>query len=123
MGFRDKIVMRGLRFYGRHGVLRAEQQLGQRFEVDLTITTDLRKPCRTDDIKDTLDYTRVFHIVKDTVEGAPKQLIESVAGEIADCVLREMPMAHGITVAVCKPHVALPGVFDTVGVEIFRERE
>eukprot|EP00171_Calliarthron_tuberculosum_P012747 IDg12747t1 len=123
MGVRDRIVMRGLRFYGRHGVLRAERELGQRFEVDVTISADLREPGRSDRIKDTLDYSRVFGIVKDAVEGTPRNLIECVAEDIATSVLHEMPKARDITVCVAKPHVALPGVFDSVGVEIFRERE
>ena len=38
---RDKIILKGLVFFGYHGVHSAERQLGQRFVVDAELTVDL----------------------------------------------------------------------------------
>lgn len=122
MGICDKIFVRGLRFYGRHGVHRAEKELGQRFEVDVRISADLQKAGRSDVLEHTLDYTQVVGIVKQAVEGTPKNLVESVAEEIAHNVLSKMPLAQNVSVTVSKPHVAISAVLDSVGVEIFRKR-
>ena len=103
-------------------MLQAERELGQRFEVDLTIGANLRKAGATDNLDHTVDYSQVFNIVKNTVEGPPKLLIERVAEEIAACVLKAEPLAQDITVRVSKPHVALPGMFDLAAVEIYRQR-
>ena len=38
---RDKIILKGLVFFGRHGVHSAERQLGQKFVVDAELSADL----------------------------------------------------------------------------------
>ena len=53
--------------------------------------------------------------IKDVVEGPPSLLIEHVAERIASSVLNEHRMVLGISVAVSKPHVAIPGVLTSMG--------
>lgn len=122
MGVPDRLLLRGLRFFGKHGVLKAEKELGQRFEVDVLVSADLSKAGKTDSISDTVNYVKIFDIVKTSVEGPPKNLVEAVAEEIAEKVLNKLPKAQDVRVKVVKPHVALPGVCDAIGVEIFRSR-
>jgi dihydroneopterin aldolase len=57
------------------------------------------------------------------VEGPPQQLIEAVAERIAGKVLREHAGIAAITVGVNKPHVAVSGVVQSLGVEITRRRQ
>ena len=45
----DRIVLEGMVFYGYHGVSPAEQELGQRFVVDLEAHRDLRAAGLSDD--------------------------------------------------------------------------
>lgn len=118
----DKLLLRGVRLFGRHGVHSAEQSLGQLFRVDVQVEANLTKPCRSDDFRDTLDYVKLFDIVKHVIEGPPKHLVEAVAQDIADRVFDNLPLADTVKIRVEKPHVAIPGVLDGVGVEIFRER-
>ena len=61
--------------------------------------------------------------IREIVEGPPQQLIEAVAERIAGKVLREHPSVAGITVSVVKPHVAVGGVLESLGVEITRQRQ
>lgn len=53
--------------------------------------------------------------IKEVVEGRPSLLIEHVAENIAASVLTEHRGVLGIRVAVKKPHVAIPGIFRTMG--------
>jgi dihydroneopterin aldolase len=114
--------MRGLSFYGYHGVLPEENRLGQRFVVDVDITADLRAAAATDDLTKTVDYVAVLADVRAIVEGAPCKLIEVVAERIASAVLSR-PGALAVRVRVCKPDVPVPATLEFVGVEIVRRAE
>jgi len=100
------VRIRGLEAFGHHGVLAAEQELGQRFVVDLDV--DLREPVAsgTDELIDTVDYASLSEAVCALVSGPPVALLERLAGMIADLALEE-PWARAVTVTVRKPHVAL----------------
>lgn len=47
-------------FFGYHGVFPPENQLGQRFVVDLTMWCDLAAAGASDDLQDTVNYADVF---------------------------------------------------------------
>ena len=62
-------------------------------------------------------------MVKEVVEGPPQNLIESVAELIASTTLtKHHPRISAVRVKVGKPHVAVQGPVDYLGVEIFRYR-
>ena len=52
----DRIVLRGLRVRGHHGVFDHEKRDGQDFLVDLVVTMDLAPAAASDDLVDTLHY-------------------------------------------------------------------
>ncbi|KAL3653875.1 Dihydroneopterin aldolase 1 [Castilleja foliolosa] len=79
----DKLVLRGLKFHGYHGVKPEERKLGQKFLIDVDAWMDLREAGNSDRLTDTISYTAVYSIVKDVVEGTPRNLLESVAQQIA----------------------------------------
>lgn len=56
------------------------------------------------------------------MEGPPRQLVESVAQEVALRCLAAFPAAASARVRVVKPHVALRGVVQSLGVEVHRTR-
>ena len=119
----DRIVLSGMRFYGYHGVLPAETRLGQEFLVDTELYLDLRAAGEQDDIRQTVNYGKVYRTVKTIVEGAPFRLIEAVAERVAAEVLEQYPNVRGVTVRVHKPRAPIPGAFAGVLVEIHRRRE
>jgi dihydroneopterin aldolase len=121
-GFRnDCIRLEGMRFYGFHGVDPAEKSLGQRFVIDVELERDLRKPGRTDDLHDTVNYAQVYRIAQQVVEGPSKNLIEAVAEEIARRIAASCPGVEAIRVRVRKPEVPIKGsVLDAAVVEIER---
>lgn len=118
----DKVLMRGLAFYGYHGVLAEETRLGQRFIVDIEMAVDTRAAGRTDDLSETVNYVAVHADVRKIVEGPPAKLIETVAERIAEKILGGYGV-ESVRVRVRKPDVPIPASLDYVGVEIVRRRE
>ena len=103
--------------------LRQERALGQTFEVDVELACCLRAPGISDDLGDTIDYSAVYAAARRVVqEGAPRNLLEAVAGDLAREVLALSPRAHEVVVRVRKPAVALGGPLAHSGVEIRRAR-
>ena len=116
----DKIELRGMTFYGFHGVIPAEKELGQRFVVDMDIFTDLTTAGQTDDLGDTVNYSEVYRTVRDVVEGPSRNLLESVAAAIAERVLSAHDI-EAVRVRVRKPEVPMKGsILTHAAVEIFR---
>ena len=119
----DRIILEGMVFYGRHGVLPAERELGQPFVVDVELWLDLRPAGLSDDLAKTVDYGEVQRLAKQVVEGEPADLTETVAERIANATLEEHPLVDVVRVKVKKPNVRLG---DTVlagsAVQIVRRR-
>jgi dihydroneopterin aldolase len=120
----DAVLLQGLTFFARHGVLLEEAALGQKFVVDLELHRCLRTAGATDDVRETVDYSQVYRAVKGIVEGPKRyKLVESIAHEIASTVLGTFGEVHGVKVRVKKPQVALMGQLDYCGVQIHRIRQ
>ena len=118
----DSIRLTGLTFYGYHGVLPEERQLGQRFVVDLDLILDLAPAGLSDNLNDTVNYSELYRLVRDVVEGAPRTLLESVAEQISAAVLQQSG-AEAVRVRVTKPWAPVKGMAaGEVSVEILRPR-
>lgn len=120
----DHILLEGMTFFGRHGTLPAERELGQRFVVDIEMRVDLRPAGLSDDLGQTVDYGAVHDLVKKIAEGEPLNLIEAVAERVATAILQDHPRVETIRVRVAKPDVRLE---DTIlggsAVEILRHQK
>ncbi len=119
----DRISLEGMIFYGRHGTLPSERELGQPFVVDVELRLNLRPAALSDDLTQTVDYGEIHRLAREIVEGEPVNLTETVAERIAATILENYPTVEAVRVKVAKPHVRLD---DTVlagsAVEILRHR-
>jgi dihydroneopterin aldolase len=118
----DKIYINQMKFYGYHGVFPEENKLGQRFIVDLSVSTDLKQAGVTDQLEYSVNYAELFSICQQIVEGKPFKLIEAVAEHIAGKILENFPLVLEVTVKVIKPDPPIPGHYQSVAVEITRSR-
>lgn len=119
----DRIELRGIRGRGRHGVLGAERELGQEFCVDLIAWLDLGPAALSDDLNATVNYAELAELALGVVTGPPLNLIEAVAGRIADHAMRRFPQLHAIEVTVHKPQAPIPVVFADAAVVARRSRK
>lgn len=117
----DRILAKGLRFIGSHGVLPEEKTEPQVFIVDLELFLDLRPAGREDDLSLTVDYSQVYALVKRAVEEKSFNLIEALADCIATEILEDFPV-QSVGVTVYKPQAPVEGKFDYFAVSIQRNR-
>lgn len=118
----DRIEIKGLRARGRHGVFEHERRQGQVFVVDLTLELDLDGPARSDRLGDTVDYGILAQQVADAITSTRFDLIEALAGHIADLALTD-PSVAAAQVRVAKPEAPLDVEVAEVAVTVRRERE
>jgi len=80
----DQILVRGLRLWAHVGVLAHERQQGQWFEVDLTLTVNLDKAGRSDDLADTLDYSQLIAALQRQARSIRCQTLEHYSEQMLD---------------------------------------
>jgi len=119
----DCIYLTGIRGYGYIGYLPAEKVLGQWFEVDLKLWVDITTASQTDQIADTLDYRQVINLVQNLVKTAQFDLLERLAGEIADNILQLSDRVIRVQVTVHKPAAPIPDFTGKISIEITRSRQ
>lgn len=119
----DAIELQGLSFYGYHGFHQEENKLGQPFVVDLRLSLSLREAGKLDDLEKTVDYGKVYRLVKDIVEERQFKLIEALGEAIASATLSAFPFVEELQVKVRKTKPPIPGILEGVAIEITRRRE
>ncbi|MEU6128668.1 dihydroneopterin aldolase [Saccharopolyspora sp. NPDC047091] len=117
----DRIALTGLRVRGNHGVFEHEKRDGQDFLVDITVWADLAGAAASDDLAQTLNYGELAQRAADVVAGPARDLIETVAAEIADGIMADH-RAHAAEVTIHKPSAPIPLTFADVAVTIRRSR-
>jgi dihydroneopterin aldolase len=119
----DKIIIKDLHIFAYHGVNVEEKIKGQNYYIDITAEADLSKACRTDNIDETVSYSKMAKraIYAFTVE--KYDLIEKAAQEIVDILFREFPRLQTVEVTVRKPEAPVKADFGYVAVNIRRTRD
>ncbi|NTY59582.1 dihydroneopterin aldolase [Mycolicibacterium sphagni] len=117
----DRIELRGLTVRGNHGVFDHERRDGQDFVIDITVWIDLAAAATSDDLADTYDYGTLAQRAAAIVGGPARNLIETVAAEIAEDVMTDQRV-HAVEVVVHKPDAPIPLAFRDVAVVARRSR-
>lgn len=97
----DKIRIRDLRVRCRIGITPEERRLPQELLITVTLHADLRKACRTDDLRHTIDYSVLKKTILEEGETKPFKLIERLAERIAGLSL-EFPLVQQVDVRIQK---------------------
>jgi dihydroneopterin aldolase len=116
-----KVLLRGMKFIGYHGVEPDEQNRPQPFVVDLEVEGDFTEAAARDGLELTVDCRELYEIVKRTVEQQRFRLLEALSEAIAGRILQLQRVA-AVTVRLKKPEVRLGGSLDYAAVEITRQR-
>lgn len=117
----DKIILKGIKVTGRHGCSEEERSHDQTFVIDLELYLDLTTATKSDDLGETIDYATVIDDIKKIVGGTSRNLIETVAQEIAVFLLRRYMLLDSVKVTLHKP-AALKDKFAGAAVELVRSR-
>ena len=117
----DRIELRGLRVFARHGVLDSERRNGQEFVIDAVLWLDTRPAAGSDDLSKTVDYGALANRLARLAEDPPVRLIETLAERLAADCLSE-PLVAEVEITVHKPQAPIAHPFSDVTVVIRRAR-
>ncbi|MGP9636621.1 dihydroneopterin aldolase [Psychrobacter sp. AOP3-A1-26] len=113
----DVVFVKGLKVEAVIGVYEWERAITQPLLIDIALETDIRKAAISDDVGDALNYKAVCDDVTEWCQTIKAQLLEHLAGEIADKLLAKYA-CHQVTLSVAKPTAIKQA--DAVGVQITR---
>jgi dihydroneopterin aldolase len=108
-----------MEFYSFHGHFKEEQIVGNKFLVNLTIKTNMDNAAKSDNLKDAVNYQRVYEIIKMQME-FKSHLLEHIAGRILDVLYEEMESIENIVVKVSKLNPPMGGKIGSVSVTMER---
>ena len=118
----DKILIRDLKIFAYHGVHSEEKENGQTFIFDIDACVDLSVPCKSDNVEDTVNYSRIIAETQDIFTCRKDDLIERAAQRVADGLFERFDKIQSLRILLKKPEAPIKADFDYVGVEIYRER-
>lgn len=118
----DKIDIKDLEIFAKHGVLVEENILGQKFLVSATLFCDTRKAGKSDDINCSVNYAEVCKLIEKVMTKDTFNLIETAAESVAEEILLEYNLVKEVTITVKKPSAPILMSLDTVSVTITRMR-
>ena len=118
----DQIFLTGIHGFGYHGIFDHERRDGQDFYVDVVLSVDLSAAAKSDAIDDTVNYAEISDLVVAEITSEPVNLIEKLAGRIAERILKNHVKVSTVTVTVHKPQAPVAVQLKDIAVQITRQR-
>jgi len=117
----DKVALEGLEFYAYHGFYEEERKIGNRYSVDIEVTTSFDKAAQQDELSGTVDYGQLYEIVKKRM-AIPAKLLEKLGQDIVDKVFDQFPLVSEVKVSVSKHNPPFGGICARSKVTLDRTR-
>jgi dihydroneopterin aldolase len=118
---KNKILLKNIVLDAYLGVERKEREVRQKVSIDVEFALDLEEAARTDALEKTVDYEKVYTLIKERIEAKKYHLLEALAQDIAQEILKSFPIDE-VLIRAKKPQVKLAGPLDYVAVEIVRRK-
>lgn len=116
----DKIHIKNLEVFARHGIFPEENVLGQKFVVSAVLYTSTREAGRADDLAKSIHYGEVSRFITEFMEQNTFQLLETAAERLAEELLLNTERLEKIRLEIKKPWAPVGLPLETVSVEIER---
>jgi dihydroneopterin aldolase len=107
---------------GVHGVLPEERERPQPFSVDIVAWVDMAAAQGSDALADTVDYGALAQVAADVVSQRSFQLLEALAGRLAQALLIVDARVQAVEVTVRKLRPPLALDLGSTGVTVVRAR-
>jgi len=98
----DRITLRDVYAYGRHGAEPSERETTAAFEIALDAEVDLRRAAQTDDLRDTVDYAALHERIVRIVATTSYALLERLAEDVLAAIFEDARIASA-EVTIGKP--------------------
>ncbi|MBR2778428.1 MAG: dihydroneopterin aldolase [Prevotella sp.] len=115
------VFLQHVRFHAFHGVMPQERQVGGDYLVSLRVGYPLEQAMKSDAVEDTLNYATLYALVEREMLQT-SNLLEHVAGRIADAVVKAFPEVRSIDLTLTKQNPPMGADCDGAGVEIHWKR-
>ena len=115
----DLIRLKDLTVFGNFGVSPAEREVGQKIQLDIDLHADLRAACKSDSLKDTINYEAVYAKVIEAIEDRKHRLLESLGEDVAFRLLEGFPVSK-VTIHLRKHTLPFPNNLSYVEVCLTR---
>jgi dihydroneopterin aldolase len=111
----DRVRLRGLVAYGRHGADPGERERLQPFDLEVSAEIDLRAAQTSDELSDTIDYAALHARLVRIVATTSYSLLERLAADLLDAVFEDRRVLRA-AVTIAKPGI-LEGATPSVTLE------
>lgn len=116
----DRIHIKNLEVFGRHGVFPEENRLGQKFIINAVLYISIRDAGLKDDLTKSIHYGEVSHFLTNYMTEHTFNLIEAAAEQMARAALLRFPAMQRISLEISKPWAPIGLPLEAVSVEITR---
>lgn len=118
----DKITIGGASFFCNLGVTEEEFRKKQEVIIDIELHVDAKKAAKTDNIKDAVDYSKIYKSVKEIAESGKCHLIEALAESITNGILKRFKV-NEVLVRIKKPGALAGRNLKYASIEIIRRKK
>ena len=116
----DKIHIKNLEVFAKHGVFPEENVLGQKFVISAVLYTSTREAGKRDDLTKSIHYGEVGQFITEFMKQNTFQLLEAVAERMAEELLLRTERLEKVCLEIKKPWAPVGLPLETVSVEIER---
>ncbi len=114
------IQLHDVSIHGYHGIYEEEKKLGNTFIVNLSL--DFLAPNKgIISIDDTIDYVKVYELVKLRMQ-TPTPLLETLVLDIANIIFEQFPFINNIKLQITKAQVYVKTLEGNMSVTITKKR-
>ena len=118
----DKIYLKNIKIYAYHGCMEEERKIGSDYLVNLIVHADLSLSCKSDELKDTVDYVALLDIVKKQMK-MRANLLENVADRVVIKIISQFPSVKKAVIKIAKLNPPINGDIDEVVIRREKKRE
>ena len=117
-----KITLEGIEFFAYHGFYQEERKTGNRYSVDITVEADLSQAAEEDELRETVNYEKLYRMVSDEMQ-QPSKLLEHIGHRLIEQTFFKFLEITSVEVSVSKFNPPVGGVCRRAVVTLKRERE
>jgi dihydroneopterin aldolase len=108
-----QVLLKDIRIQGSHGVFDGEERWATTFRLNIII--DLKKDPPYVELNDTVDYSKVYEIVKSSFS-IREQLLENLANRIYKNLIHQFEQIQSVEISIIKEDPPIPKFSGEVGI-------
>ncbi len=115
------VALEGLEFFAYHGFHDEEQKMGNKYAVDISVTTDFDTAAEKDILSETVNYADLYKIVR-TEMHTRSRLLEHIGKRIIKHVFNDFANVSHIEISISKFNPPIGGVCTRAKVTLREDR-